>query len=193
MEQVTHSTRPPTAPEAHDSQGTAFQHAHQLTGQLVAKLAVLPFAVEVQEDFPSGWRVHLKFRHDSLTGLQDTARLTGAPVTSATTEFGMHVECLARIQDVEIRASIMLSGAEAEALEEAPPTEADPAETVEDPTDPAHVPDAVVSVRPAPDVVPLGLAAQEQADPYDQSLTRYVASLGGSTASTAPDTVGGEQ
>lgn len=175
MEQVTQPTTPTASPEARtpDPQRLAFQHAHMVTGDIVNRLAVQPFAVEIQEDFPSGWRIHLKFRSSQTDGLLDFARLVTVPVTTAVTEFGAHVECLARLEDVELRASALLSHDEADALTKQTPT--------------VHLDDeggdrltwpAAQSGESTP--------SQDQPDPYDQSMDRYAASLGGSVVARVP-------
>ncbi|WP_371579417.1 hypothetical protein [Streptomyces sp. NBC_01314] len=184
--QATQPTTPIASPEVRtpDAQRLAFQHAQMVSGDIVNRLAVLPFAVETHEDFPSGWRIHLKFRSSQTAGLLDFARLVGVPVTEAVTEFGTHVECLTRMGDVELRASALLSHDEADALKEQSPTVClidGQGGLLSWPTSP--------DAESAP--VPLGESpvAQDQADQverYDQSLTRYVASLGGSVVGHVP-------
>lgn len=181
MEQATQPTTPTAPVEAREPapQRLAFQHAHMVTGDIVNRLAVQPFAVEIQEDFPSGWRIHLKFRSAQTAGLLDFARMLTAPVTTAVTQFGVHVECLARLGDVELRASALLSHEEASAFnEQAPSVHLG---------DQRHGDQLAWPAEPgAP--VPLGESpvAQDEPDPYDQSMTRYAASLGGSVAAQAP-------
>ncbi|MDX3162383.1 hypothetical protein PV516_01030 [Streptomyces scabiei] len=184
MQQATQSAVPAAPVEGRDSdpQRLAFQHAHMVTGDIVGRLAVQPFAVEIQEDFPSGWRIHLKFRSAQTAGLLDFARMLTAPVTTAVTQFGVHVECLARLGDVELRASALLSHEEATALnEQAPTVHLGGQEDGDQLTWPAEP-----SADAAP--VPLGEspASQDEPDPYDQSMDRYAASLGGNVGAQTP-------
>ncbi len=111
----------PTAPAAHETPapGTEdeFQKAHRIAGDLVARLTQRPFAVEVEEDWPAGHRAHLKFRESRSRGLLEYAAIVGVGVTSAETPFGVHLDAYTRIEDVEVRASALVSPAEAAKLE----------------------------------------------------------------------------
>lgn len=196
MQQATQPTMPTAPVEARepDPQRLAFQHAHMVTGDIVNRLAVQPFAVETEQDFPSGWRSHLKFRSDNAAGLLDFARMVKAPVTTAVTQFGVHVECLARLDKVELRASALLSHEEASALSAQVPA--------------ARLRDQEDDNQPASSGRSGGQAGT---DPYALSMDRYAASLGGSVvaqvpavqtdpdpstislSAVTPDTTGGEQ
>ena len=132
MEQATATTTTElkaVAPETH-----AFQQAHTIASAVTARLAQLPFAVEIEEDFPSGWRVHLKFRQTRAEGLMELAALVDVPVTRATTEFGIHLEAYARVEDVEVRGSALVSTSLADELLQQTP-QPDPVPAAD--TDPA--------------------------------------------------------
>lgn len=140
MEQATATTT--TAPPRTDTE--TFAHAHTVAGGVVAELGMdqMPFAVELEEDFPAGWRVHLKFRPSKARGLLALAVLVDVPVTRAVLEYGIHLEALARIEDVEVRGSVLVSPDMAARLEGEPT-----------PVAPALVPEAVPAAEPP---VPLG-------------------------------------
>jgi hypothetical protein len=106
-----------TAPAASTPPRTGtFQHAHAIAGDIVTQLAQLPFAVEVEEDWPSGWRVHLKFREQRAAGLFAFASFVDVPVTRAQTTFGVHLDAIVRFETVEVRASALVSPAQAAEL-----------------------------------------------------------------------------
>ncbi|MET7475119.1 hypothetical protein ABZT17_12265 [Streptomyces sp. NPDC005648] len=117
MEQATETTTP-IAPPRTDT----FAHAHTVAGAVISYLGTdeVPFAVEIEEDFPSGWRVHLKFRETRAAGLLAFAALVDVPVTRATTEFGIHLDAYARIESVEVRGSALVSPPIAAQLEHQP-------------------------------------------------------------------------
>ncbi len=100
MEQATATTTTDT-----------FAHAHHVAGLVVAELGVdqLPFAVELEEDFPAGWRIHLKFRETRARGLLAFASAFDVPITRADTAFGIHLDAFMRVEDVEVRGSALVS------------------------------------------------------------------------------------
>lgn len=106
MQQATEATTT-TAPPRTDT----FAHAHTVAGAVIAELGAdqHPFAVELEEDFPSGWRAHLKFRQSRAQGLMAFAALVDVPVTRSVLEYGIHLEALVRIEDVEVRGSALVS------------------------------------------------------------------------------------
>ncbi|MEV0478043.1 hypothetical protein [Streptomyces prunicolor] len=121
MDKATATTT--TAPPRTDT----FAHAHAVAGVVVAELGEtqMPFALELEEDFPSGWRIHLKFRQSRAEGLFAFAALVDVPVTRAVLEYGIHLEALVRIEDVEVRGSALVSPDVAAQLE-GEPTPVDP-------------------------------------------------------------------
>ncbi|MER7930530.1 hypothetical protein ABTY96_46730 [Streptomyces sp. NPDC096057] len=143
MDQATATTT--TAPPRTDT----FAHAHAVAGIVVAELGhELPFAVELDEDFPAGWRAHLKFRQSRARGLLSFAALVDVPITRAVVESGIHLEVLVRIQDVEVRGSALVSPETAAELEGAP-TPVDPALEAEAEIAPSAPPGADVAAQEA--------------------------------------------
>ncbi|MGW0795134.1 hypothetical protein [Streptomyces sp. NPDC002692] len=153
MEQTTAPAT--TAPAPRDS----FEHAYAVVGQIVPLLAQRPFAVQIEEDWPVGWRGHLKFRASEGAGLFEFAALVDIPITRADTSFGVHFDAIAHIEDIEVRASALVTEAEAARLEGSPAPEPSPAvpdepQPIEPPPSPsvlAELP-AIVPVLPAPAV-----------------------------------------
>lgn len=120
MEQAT-ATTTATPPRT-------FAHANAIAGFVVSELGdQLPFAVELDEDSPAGWTVHLKFRQSRAAGLLAFAALVDVPVTRAVVKHGIYLEALVRIKEVEVRGSALVSPATAADLEgEAASTEPAP-------------------------------------------------------------------
>ncbi|WP_405925476.1 hypothetical protein [Streptomyces sp. NBC_00035] len=114
MEQATQTTAP--APTAQEPQPPTFEDAHAVIPLVVLPLEQKPFAVETGEDWPSGWRVHLKFRETRGAGLLEFAALVDVPVTRADTAFGTHLDAITRIRGIEVRASALVSPWEADRL-----------------------------------------------------------------------------
>ncbi|WP_200676907.1 hypothetical protein [Streptomyces sp. MBT65] len=110
-----------------------FAHAHAVAGIVVAELNAdqLPFAVEIEEDFSSGHRVHLKVRATLARGLLAFASVFDVPVTRADTAFGVHFDAITRIEDVEVRASALVSPVQAADLEGQPAPLSEPLEARE--------------------------------------------------------------
>ncbi|EYT83980.1 hypothetical protein CF54_04205 [Streptomyces sp. Tu 6176] len=102
MDQPTQPTTPPA---------DSYAHALAVTATVLADLdpSAQPFAIEIGEDFPSGYRVHLKYRTDSGAGLCELAAVLDAAVTRADIEAGVHLEAIARVQGIEVRGSALLS------------------------------------------------------------------------------------
>lgn len=151
MEQATATTPPST---------DTFAHAHRVAGLVVAELGVdqLPFAVELDEDFPSGWRVHLKFRQSRAQGLLAFAALLDVPVTRAVVEYGIHLEVLVRVEDVEVRGSALVSPDTVAQLT-GEPTPVHPAPEAEAPQ-PVLPGDSVLTAVPA--ITPVAAADGEE-------------------------------
>ncbi|WP_327403875.1 hypothetical protein OG194_29840 [Streptomyces sp. NBC_01288] len=154
MEQATATTT--TAPPRTDT----FAHAHAVAGIVVAELGAdqLPFALELEEDFPSGWRIHLKFRQSRAEGLLAFASLVDVPVTRAFVEYGVHFEVLVRIKDVEVRGSALVSPDVAARLE-GEPTPVDP---MPEPEAAPPVPLGASVVAAVPAVTPITVADGEE-------------------------------
>lgn len=144
MDQATQPTSPTASPEIRapqDRQADLFDHAATLAAWDFRQLTTRPYATELTEDFPTGYQIHLKFRSNDVAGLLQFAELVDSPVTRATTDFGVHLDVYARIQNVLLRGSALLSYGEAARLDEKSPRPHPPAAAAEPET---------VTVQPAP-------------------------------------------
>ncbi|MEW2567694.1 hypothetical protein [Streptomyces sp. NPDC047070] len=151
MQQATDQTRVTASPEIEapqDRQADLFDHAASLAAWYFRQLTGRPYATELAEDFPTGYQVHLKFRSNDVAGLLQFAELVDAPVTRATTDFGVHLDVYARIQNVLLRGSALLSCGEAARLDAKSPRPNPLADATTEPE--------TVTVQPAPEVLPLG-------------------------------------
>ncbi|MEU1496108.1 hypothetical protein [Streptomyces sp. NPDC005732] len=167
-----------------DTPRDAFQHAHAVVGAIIPLLDQRPFAVEIEEDWPAGFRVHLKFRETRAVGLLEFATLVDVPVTRAETAFGIHLDAIARIENVEVRGSAIVSSTEAALLEGASAPES--TALTPDATAPAQAATlgssvlaelpAIVSVLPAPAV---HLEHEDEACCVRCGCTENAACLGG--------------
>jgi hypothetical protein len=128
-----------------------FRHALNVAGALVPFLKQPPLAVEIDDDSPSGWRVHLKYGESRGAGLLEFAALIDVPVTSVETTFGIHLDVIALIEGIEVRGSVLVSPAEAARLQGEPPT--DPALLRTDDVQP--VPVGVGMLAELPAIVPV--------------------------------------
>ncbi|MDX5569355.1 hypothetical protein PYK79_47270 [Streptomyces sp. ID05-04B] len=96
----------------------SFEHAAAIAVNTFLPLEEKPFAVEITEDFPSGWRIHFKYRDSRVRGLFEFAAAVDVPVTRATTAFGVHFDAIARHEGLELHASALTSLFEAQALDD---------------------------------------------------------------------------
>ncbi|MFE1925848.1 hypothetical protein ACFW91_25155 [Streptomyces asoensis] len=119
MEQATQATTPTasTQDRQHPAPGS-FEHASALAAATFAPLTVKPFAVEIAEDFPSGWRIHFKYRDSRAAGLFEFAAAVDVAVTRADTAFGVHLDAIARCEGLELHASALTSCAQADDLQD---------------------------------------------------------------------------
>jgi hypothetical protein len=166
VEQATATT--PTAPTPRTD---GFRHALGVADALVPFLKQPPLAVEIDDDAPygSGWRVHLKYGEMRGAGLFEFAALIDVPVTRVTTAFGVHLDAIALIENIEVRGSALVSLLEAARLEGVPAPEP-VAETPEEDlpaSDPVQPSSSVLAEMPAlAPVVPsqaAGLGAEDEA------------------------------
>ncbi|MFI5685852.1 hypothetical protein [Streptomyces sp. NPDC051636] len=98
----------------------SFEHAHEVVGSIIARVEIQPLAVELEQDFPSGWRVHCKYRADGGAGLYELATLLDVPVTRSDNSLGVFLDAITRIRGIEIRGSALVSAEQAAALEGQP-------------------------------------------------------------------------
>ncbi|MGW3410302.1 hypothetical protein [Streptomyces sp. NPDC000888] len=181
MEQATQTTAPtPTAQES-----STFEDAQAVIPLVVLPLQERPFAVETDEDWPAGYRVHLKFRETRAAGLLEFAALLDVPVTRADTAFGTHLDAITRVRGIEVRASALVSSWEADRLLGTPAPEPMPAAPGTDqtaaqpePLDTSTIADlpAIVSVLPPNTPLP---GAEDEAHCVRCGCTDNAACLGG--------------
>ncbi|WP_326729028.1 hypothetical protein [Streptomyces phaeochromogenes] len=154
--QQTSSTAPPEtrAPQPRDRQADSFEHASALGAWYFRQLTSKPYAVEVADEHPTGHQVHLKFRSGDARGVLQFAALTDASVTRAETAFGVHLDVYARVHNVLLRASTLLSYGEAAQLDEQTPPPHPPADNSTAPVEETGA--VTVQPAPAPAVVSLG-------------------------------------
>jgi hypothetical protein len=165
-----------TAPaEARDPEppGATLAQAHALVGRLIAQLNTLPRDIDMKREIGGEYSVHVMWSGD-VSGVSALAAWTGIPWELVPSEFsvGVYAETRPVIDGVRVWAWTLLTpdeAADAEQLLAASRT-----------TTPTEAADA--------EPVPLGESpvAQDPADAYDQSMSRYVASLGGSVVAQVP-------
>ena len=122
MNQATQATTPAASSEARHQPGAmpgTFAHAAGVAARVVSGLQQPPTSVEISEDFPSGYRVHLKYRGARVAGLYEFAASLDIPVTKACTEFGVHLDALTRFETVELHCSALADEDQVDAIEEA--------------------------------------------------------------------------
>jgi hypothetical protein len=180
MQQATQSPTPTAPPEAIEPppQGPTLQQAHALVGRIIEQLTTLPRDIDIKREIGGEYSVHVMWSSD-VSGVCALAAWTNAPWELVSSEFnaGVYAETRPVIDGVEVWAWTLLTKDEAAGAEQllAASQTTPPAEAASD-------------AEPAPAPVSLGESpvAQGQVDPYDESLNRYVASLGGSVVAQVP-------
>jgi len=164
-----------TAPTTSTPRADEFQHANALAATIVTQLTQRPFAVEIEEDFPSGWRVHLKFREARAAGLFAFAALVDVPVTRAETTFGVHLDAIARVEDVEVRGSALVTPAQAADLEGQPAPLPEPMAATPSGEPPMPLGASVLAQVPViTPVVPVGAEPPPTDEDEDDDVARCV-------------------
>lgn len=148
MEQATQATTPTAPTYAGDD---TFHHAGAVAASLVDLLApdVQPSSVRVEPNLPSGWSVTILFLSHHAAGLYEVAAHADVPVTRAAHGEEIHLEAYARVLNVDVRAAVLVTPAQAAQLEGQP-----------EPVPPR--PEAVDEEVPAVLPVPLGASVQAQ-------------------------------
>ncbi|WP_330339359.1 hypothetical protein [Streptomyces sp. NBC_00557] len=150
----------------------SFEHAHAVIGSLITGLAVRPFAVETEQDFPSGWRVHCKYRAENGVGLYELAAALDVPITRADTAFGVFLDAIARVQGIEVRGSALVSTEQAAEFEGQPaPTTTVPETTTTAPAEAATIVPlarATTDAAQVPAVTPVPAINTERLDEEDE-------------------------
>jgi hypothetical protein len=167
VEQATATT--PTAPTPRST----FEYAQTIAGALVPQLEQQPLAVEFDQDQSSGWRVHLKYGEMHPVGLLEFAALIDVPVTTAVTELGVHLDAIALVKDVEVRASALVSPAESARLQGEPA--------------PAPAPFAVDASAPVVQPAPRGTGLLAELPAIVPVLPVPAVHLGGGKHAARPD------
>ncbi|MEU9149159.1 hypothetical protein AB0D59_01060 [Streptomyces sp. NPDC048417] len=159
----------------------AFDHALAVAGAVVAPLGTdqRPFALEIEEDFPKGYRAHLKFRETRGEGLLAFAALADVPVTRADTAFGVFLDAIARIEGIEVRGSAMVSPSQAARLEGQRAPLPEPPATVAPVALGASVLAMVPAVTPVPSLATDGLYTEDVARCVRCGCTEAAACEGG--------------
>jgi hypothetical protein len=148
VEQATQATTP-TAPTYQGDE--TFAHAAAVAASIVDRLSLdaHPSSVRLEPILPSGWAVTILFLSHQAAGLYEAAAHTDVPITRAVHGEEIHLEAYARILNVDVRAAVLVTPAQAAELEGQPaPTEPTPTPADEVATAPmplgasvfAHVP-----------------------------------------------------
>jgi hypothetical protein len=180
VDQATQPTTLTAPAEAREPapQGATITQAHTLVGRIIAQLTTLPRDIEIKRELSGEYSVNVFWSQD-VSGVSALASWAGASweLTPNALGSGVYAEARLCVDGVDILAWTLLSPAEAADAEQllaasrtTPPTE------------------AASETEPAPVSVPLGEspAAQDETALYDESLNRYVASLGGSVVAQIP-------
>ena len=176
MQQATQPTTPTAPSEVKESDREAYRRASALKDRIVEQLATLPRSAAVVGEL-HGFSVRLNFGTNDSSGVLQFAKVAGIEAISAQERSGTWLEARTRIDGIPVCAEVLLSN-EACGAFETPETLAVPAVEQLLEADPAA----------AESPVPLGQspAAEDPSAAYDQSLNRYVASLGGSVVALVP-------
>lgn len=171
--QPTTLTAPAEAREP-EPQGATIAQAHALVGRIIARLATLPRDIELKREIGGEYSVHFFWSSD-VSGVCALASWAEAPWGLVPSEYnaGIYAETRPVIDGVAVWAWTLLTPAEAVDAEQLLAVSQAPAPTDPD-TEHAHVP------------VPDGEIPVAQAEQYDKSMDRYVASLGGSVVAHVP-------
>lgn len=117
-----------TEPSALDSEREAYSRASELMDRIVGKLAVLPRSAAVVGDL-TGFRVQLNFGTNQPRGVLEFAKIADAEVSRDRSGSGVWLEARATIEDVAVRAEVLLSAEAAAAFDQhSPPPSPAPAD-----------------------------------------------------------------
>lgn len=204
MQQATQPPTPAAPAEARDPElpGATLLQAHAVAGHIITHLAsTLPRDIDIKREFDGEYAVQFFWSSD-ISGVIAIAAWADKPwhMTPTASGDGVYAETRLVIEGVNVWAWTLLSKDEAVAAEQlltAPRITPTPG------------PDADADAAPVP--LAESPVAEDSGAAYDQSLNRYVASLGGSVVALVPaveadadpgtisfaavtaDTTGGEQ
>jgi hypothetical protein len=123
VEQATQATTPTAPTYAGDE---SFLHAGAVAASVVDPLApdARPSSVRLEPILPSGWAVTMIFLSHQAASLYEVAAHIDVPITRAVHGEEIHLEAYARILNVDVRAAVLVTPAQAAQLEGLPaPTE----------------------------------------------------------------------
>ncbi|MBE4790965.1 hypothetical protein [Streptomyces caniscabiei] len=177
MQQATQPTTPAAPSEVRESDREAYRRASALKDRIVEQLATLPRSAAVVGEL-QGFSVRLNFGTNDSSGVLQFAKVAGIEAISAQERSGTWLEARTRIDDIPVCAEVLMSNEACDAFE-TPETLAAP------------VTEQLLEADPSPTgppPVPLGESpvADDAGAAYDQSVSRYVASLGGSVVALVP-------
>ncbi|MFM9595701.1 hypothetical protein ACKI1J_24425 [Streptomyces scabiei] len=176
------ATQPTTLPAPGEAEervpaGATLLEAHAVASRIITQLATFPRDIDIKREFGGEYSVQIYWSSD-YSCVAAFAAWADQPWHMTPTESGeaVYAEARAIVDNVAVWAWTLLTREEAATAEQlltAPRVAA---------TAPA------CDAEPAPAPVPLGESpvAQAQPDPYDQSMDRYAASLGGSVVAVVP-------
>lgn len=176
MQQATQPTTPAAPPEDNETEREAYRRTSALKDRIVEQLATLPRSAAVIGEL-QGFSIRLNFGTNDSSGVLQFAKVAGIEAISAQERSGTWLEARTRIDGIPVCAEVLLSNEACETFE-TPETLAAPAVEQLLESDPPT----------AESPVPLGQSpvAEDPSAAYDQSLNRYVASLGGSVVALVP-------
>jgi hypothetical protein len=178
MQQATQPTTPTAPTEAREPEppGATLAQAHALAGRLIAQLTTLPRDIDMKREIGGEYSVHVFWGSDA-SGVCALASWANSPWELVPSEFsvGVYAETRPVIDGVRVWAWTLLT-----------PDEAADAEQLLATSQTTSSAEAAADAEHTPAPVPLGESSAAQAEQYDKSLDRYVASLGGSVVALAP-------
>ena len=155
----------------------AYRRASALKDRIVEQLATLPRSAAVVGEL-QGFSVRLNFGTNDSSGVLQFAKVAGIEAISTKEHSGTWLEARTSIDDIPVCAEVLMSNAAYEAFEPPATPAADP--------DAEQLLEGPAAVAPDAEPVPLGESPVAQAEQYDKSMDRYVASLGGSVVAHVP-------
>lgn len=176
MQQATQPPTPAASAETGDPEppGATLRQAHAVAGHIITHLAsTLPRDIDIKREFEGEYAVQFFWSSD-ISGVIAIAAWADKPwhMTPTKSGDGVYAETRLVIEGVNVWAWTLLSKDEAVAAEQ------------------LLTASRMTPAAAEPDAAPVPLAespvAEEPGAAYDQSLSRYVASLGGSVVALVP-------
>jgi hypothetical protein len=178
MQQATQPATPTAPVEVREPEpaGATLLEAHTMAGVIIGQLTTSPRDIGARREITGEYSVNVFWSGD-VSGVRALASWAESTWDLVPNHLGRGVfaETRPRVDGVQILAWAILNPDEAAAAEQLLAVDR------ATPPGPAE-PDAPVPLGESP-------VAQDEPDPYDQSMTRYAASLGGSVVAQAPAVV----